>query len=145
VVQQHQEITMIAAHPEDICRLFRLFMAHGDLEAVLRLYDDEAVFLNQSREPRTMREDLRSELAPFAAARTRFDYDIRQITETGGIALMHTLWTLTAPSPMKVYAIEVARRQEDGGWRWLIGDPYTVGWEFPGRASAGPDEQVLVE
>jgi hypothetical protein len=31
---------------------------------------------------------------------------------------------------MLVYAIEVARRQADGTWRWLIGDPYTVGKEF---------------
>jgi hypothetical protein len=30
---------------------------------------------------------------------------------------------------MTVYAIEVARRQADGTWRWLIGDPYTVGRE----------------
>ena len=25
-----------------------------------------------------------------------------------------------------VYAIEVARRQPDGTWRWLIGDPFTL-------------------
>jgi hypothetical protein len=28
---------------------------------------------------------------------------------------------------MSVYAIEVARRQPDGTWRWLIGDPFTIG------------------
>jgi hypothetical protein len=28
---------------------------------------------------------------------------------------------------MAVYAIEVARRQRDGTWRWLIGDPFMVG------------------
>jgi hypothetical protein len=30
---------------------------------------------------------------------------------------------------MSVYAIEVAGRQPDGTWRWLIGDPFTVGRE----------------
>jgi hypothetical protein len=30
------------------------------------------------------------------------------------------------PQPMSGYAIEVARRQPDGTWRWLIGDPFTV-------------------
>jgi hypothetical protein len=43
------------------------------------------------------------------------------------IALMHTEWKVSAPEPMSVYAIEVARRQPDGTWRWLIGDPFTVG------------------
>jgi hypothetical protein len=28
---------------------------------------------------------------------------------------------------LSLYAIEVARRQSDGTWRWLIGDPFTVG------------------
>ena len=28
---------------------------------------------------------------------------------------------------MSVYAIEVARRQPDGTWRWVIGDPFTLG------------------
>jgi hypothetical protein len=27
---------------------------------------------------------------------------------------------------MSVHAIEVARRQPDGTWYWLIGDPFTV-------------------
>jgi hypothetical protein len=45
-------------------------------------------------------------------------------------ALMHTEWTVSGPEPMKVYAIEVARRQQDGSWCWLIGDPFTVSREF---------------
>jgi ketosteroid isomerase-like protein len=66
-------------------------------------------------------------LAPLAAAQTRFDYTIRQIIQSGDIALMHTDWQVTSPQPMSTYAIEVARRQPDGTWRWLIGDPFTVG------------------
>jgi hypothetical protein len=27
---------------------------------------------------------------------------------------------------MTQHAVEVARRQADGTWRWLIGDPFTV-------------------
>jgi hypothetical protein len=47
----------------------------------------------------------------------------------GNVALMHTEWTVSEPQPMTAYAIEVARRQPDGTWCWLIGDPYTVGRE----------------
>lgn len=120
---------MPAMTPEDICRLFQRFMAKGDLDAVMSVYDPEAVFLNQSREVTKSREDLRRQLAPLVAAKTKFEFDIKQVIQTDDIALMHTAWKVTAPQPMTVYAIEVARRQADGTWRWLIGDPYTVARE----------------
>jgi uncharacterized protein (TIGR02246 family) len=121
---------MPATNPEEICRLFQQYMAEGDLESALSVYDPDAVFLNQSRDVSKGREGLRQELAPLAAMKVRFDFKVKQVIETGDIALMHTEWTVSGPEPMKVYAIEVARRQQDGSWRWLIGDPFTVGREF---------------
>jgi uncharacterized protein (TIGR02246 family) len=121
---------MPATNPEEICRLFQQYMAEGDLESALSVYDPDAVFLNQSRDISKGREGLRQELAPLAAMKVRFDFKVKQVIETGDIALMHTEWTVSGPEPMKVYAIEVARRQQDGSWRWLIGDPFTVGREF---------------
>jgi ketosteroid isomerase-like protein len=105
-------------------------MAEGDVDAALSVYDPEAVFVNQSGEVTKGRLDLRQELAPLAAMKARFDFTIKQVIETGDIALMHTEWTVSGPQPMQVYAIEVARRQADGTWCWLIGDPFTVGREF---------------
>ena len=118
---------MPATSPEDICRLFKEFMAQGDLDAVLSVYDSDAVFLNQSREATKSREDLRRVLAPLAAAKTVFDFNIKQIVQADDIALMHTEWKQSAPEPMTVYAIEVAHRQRDGSWRGLIRDPFTLG------------------
>ena len=120
---------MPATSPEEICRLFKEAMAKGDLDAVLSVYDPEAVFLNPSREVTRSREELRRELVPLVAAKTVFEYDVRQVVQADGIALMHTKWKVSAAQPMTVYAIEVARRQPDGSWRWLIGDPHTVGRE----------------
>ena len=37
---------MPAKSPEDICRLFQHYMAEGDIDSVLSLYDPEAVFPN---------------------------------------------------------------------------------------------------
>jgi ketosteroid isomerase-like protein len=118
---------MSAKSPEEICRLFQQSIAAGDLNSLLSLYDPEAAFLNQSGEVKTGEAGLREVLAPLAAAQARFDYTIRQIIQSGDIALMHTDWQVTSPQPMSTYAIEVARRQPDGTWRWLIGDPFTVG------------------
>ena len=118
---------MLAKSPEEICRLFQQYMAEGDLDSVLSVYDPEAVFLNQSGEVKQGRDGLRQELAPFAAMKAIFAFNIKHVIQSGDIALMHTEWQVSAPQPMSVYAIEVARRQSDGTWRWLIGDPFTVG------------------
>lgn len=117
---------MAAQKPEQICELFKRYMAEGDLKALLSLYDPEAVFLNRSGEVKRGRQELRDELIPFASANAVFDFDIKQIIQSGDIALMHTRWTVSSPQTMSVYAIEVARRQQDGTWCWLIGDPFTV-------------------
>ena len=119
---------MSAQSPEEICSFFQRYMAAGDLDSVLSLYEREAVFLNASGEMRRGEQELRRELAPMAEAQTQFDFKIRQIIHAGDIALMHTDWTITSGQElMSVFAIEVARRQADGSWRWLIGDPFTVG------------------
>jgi ketosteroid isomerase-like protein len=118
---------MPAKRPPEICHLFRQYMAQGDVDSLLSLYDEEAVFLTRSRETKKGRPGLREELAPLAAARAIFEFDIKQIIQSGDVALMHTQWQVSSPEPMSVYAIEVARRQPDGTWCWLIGDPFTVG------------------
>ena len=119
---------MAANSPEEICRLFQMYMAEGNLEGLLSIYDPEAVFLNQSGERKEGRPGLREVLAPLVAAKTNFDFTILQVIRSGDIALMHTRWRqLHSPEPSSMHAIEVARRQADGTWCWLIGDPFTVG------------------
>ena len=118
---------MSAKSPEEICRLFQHYMAEGDIDSVLSVYDPEAVFLNQSGEVKKGEAGLRQELAPFAARKAVFNFDIKQVIQSGDIALMHTEWKVSSPQQMSVYAIEVAGRQPDGTWRWLIGDPFTIG------------------
>jgi uncharacterized protein (TIGR02246 family) len=118
---------MPAHSPEDICRLFQQSMAAGDLDAVLSVFDPEAVLVNSSGEVTQGRDGLRQELAPVAAVKTRVAFTIKQVIRSGDIALMHTEWQVSFPLPTSVYAIAVARRQKDGTWCWLIGDPCTVG------------------
>jgi len=130
---------MPAKSPEEICRLFQQYMAEGDIESLLSIYDPEAVFLTQSGELKRG-QGLREQLASFAAAKAQFDFNIKQVIQSGDIALMHTDWKVSSPQQMFVYAIEVARRQPDGTWRWLIGDPFTVGRRTVSGTSVARDE-----
>jgi len=119
---------MHAESPEDICRLFQSCMARGDIEAILGLYDAEIAFVNEAGVVKSGLRELRAELAPLAAATPRFDFEVKQVARSGDIALMHTWWMVSSNGrePRSVHAIEVARRQPDGAWRWIIGDPFTV-------------------
>ena len=101
------------------------------MEGLLSIYDDQVVFVTAEGKTKRGKQELRQELLPLASTKVRFEFRIKQIAQTGDIALMHTLWDVSSPQPMSSYAIEVARRQADGTWRWLIGDPFTVGRRDP--------------
>lgn len=120
---------MNARSPEDICRLFQEHMAGGEIDAVLCLYDPGVAFVNEAGEVKSGLDALRKELAPVAARKPRFGFEVKQIARSGDIALVHTWWSVCfdGHEPLSVHAIEVAGRQPDGAWRWLIGDPFTVG------------------
>jgi hypothetical protein len=55
---------MLARSPQEICSLFQRYMAEGNLESVLDLYDPEAVFIKEMGEVTDGREALKAELAP---------------------------------------------------------------------------------
>ena len=120
---------MHARSPEEICQLFQQRMDRGDVDALLSLYDRQVAFVNEAGEVKSGIDALREELAPVAARKPRFDFEVKQIALSGDIAVMHTWWTVSSDGhePLSVHAIEVARRQPDDSWRWLIGDPFTVG------------------
>jgi ketosteroid isomerase-like protein len=122
---------MPARTPEEICHLFRRYMSDGDIDSVLALYDPSVAFRNRSGEVKRGKKELEEELLPLAVARASFEFDVLELIEAGEIALMHTTWRISSPAPVSLYALEVARRQPDGTWAWLIGDPYTVGSERP--------------
>jgi hypothetical protein len=69
----------------------------GDLDSVLTLYDADVVFLNQCGKVRKGIAELREELVPLAAAKTVFDFSIKQIIQSGDVALMHTRWNVWSP------------------------------------------------
>lgn len=54
---------MSARSPEEICPLFQQFMAAGDVESLLSLYEPEAVILSRSREAQRGNLRLRQQLA----------------------------------------------------------------------------------
>ncbi len=117
---------MSARSPEAWGELFQQFMRDGDVEAVLSLYERDAAFANRSGRVRHGHAELRAEFAPLAAMKTDFTFSAKKIVQSGDIALIHNQWRTTSPRDESGYAIEVLRRQPDGSWLLVIGDPFTV-------------------
>ncbi len=64
---------MAATSPDQICDLFKQYMAEGDIEAVLSIYDPAVAFLNRSGTVVRGKQGLRAELVPLAGAKTAFE------------------------------------------------------------------------
>jgi len=133
--------TMDPRTPEDWWPLFQAAMRAGDVEAVLRLYEPEAVFASPGDHLLTGHAELRKVLEPLAQARADFHYTVVKIIQTGVLALVHTETRMTRPQPTSGYALEVLRRQPDGHWLLAIGDPFTIGERLAsstGKGAPGP-------
>ena len=54
-------------------------MGRGDVDALLSLYDRQVAFVNEAGEVKSGLAALREELAPVAARRPRFDFEVKQV------------------------------------------------------------------
>ena len=118
--------TIVARSPETWGDAFQQAMRQGDVDAVLSLYEPNASFSSPAGEVRGGHAALREAFAPQAAARAEFNFRIKHVVQSGELALVHTEWRTTRPQEASGYALEVLRRQPDGRWLLVIGDPFTV-------------------
>jgi ketosteroid isomerase-like protein len=114
---------MAANTPEELETLARDYARTGDLAAWVSLFEPGAVCLDMDGEI-VQGHVLRDNLAEFAAMKPEFEMKTRVIN-AGDIALIHNEWSEPAHS-MSGYAIQVARRQQDGTWRYVIDDLFTI-------------------
>jgi uncharacterized protein (TIGR02246 family) len=115
--------------PEDWPRQFAERLNAGDVDAVMELYDPEARFVAPSGEILEGRDRIRDKVAALVGAKTIFQSSVVQAITAGDIAQLYTDFDGTALDPsgktveVQSRAIEVLRRQPDGSWLLIIGDP----------------------
>jgi uncharacterized protein (TIGR02246 family) len=121
-----------AAHtPEECDHLLNEYLAAGDLDAIVELYEPGATFVTQDRAVKVGRDAIREAFTAFAAARPRLRADIVMTLRNGDdLAVLYNDWTLSARTPdgqtqeMSGKAIEVVCRQGDGSWKFAVDDPF---------------------
>jgi uncharacterized protein (TIGR02246 family) len=121
---------MPAHTPEELPPLFaRAFSAH-DLEAALALYEPEATLIAQPGQVVTGTEAIREALSGLLALKPKYELEFKKAFQAGDIALLFSEWTLSATDPdgnaieMAGRTADVARRQPNGTWLFVIDDPY---------------------
>jgi uncharacterized protein (TIGR02246 family) len=113
-------------------------MRDGDAEALLRLYEPEAVIADADGQIQSGHAGVRKLTRPLVEAKANFDFTVKKIIQSGDLALLHTEVRITGPRMSSGYALEVLRRQPDGRWLLALGDPFTVGATIRGAVQATP-------
>jgi uncharacterized protein (TIGR02246 family) len=123
-------MSTISPHkPEDWPRQFVEHFNAGDLDAVMSLYEPEARFVTRSGETLVGRDAIRKVLGGLIEAKTQFQSRVVRTAIVGDIAQLYTDFEGTRVDdagktiPVRNKAIEVLRRQSDGSWKLIMGDP----------------------
>ena len=125
---------MPATTAEETHRLWTDAFKRGDVDALLDLYEDRAVFLAQPGEPVVRGKDaIREVLGAFGAMGGTFNMERTNVVEGEGVAVIYSKWTLKGASDPEGNSLELAgettdvvRRQSDATWLFAIDNPWGV-------------------
>ncbi len=96
-----------------------------DLDALMALYAPDASMVVLDGSTVTGTEAIREQWAGVLEMNGQMTLRSRYVIETGDLAILSNEWTLTAgDQSLSAVTAEVARRQPDGGWLYVIDHPF---------------------
>jgi uncharacterized protein (TIGR02246 family) len=96
-----------------------------DLDGLMALYAPDAAMVLPDGSTVTGTEAIREQWAGLLAMKGRMTLRSRYAIEAGDLAILSNEWTFTAGElTMGATTAEVARRQADGGWLYVIDHPF---------------------
>lgn len=122
-------MSVTARSPEDLDRLFLDRANSGDVEGIVALYEEPALLVGPDGPRLTTRDELRQLYRSLLDGSRRFDGEVRPALRLGELALTSTRFRRAVPgaAPLQSATAEVARRQPDGSWLWVIDQPDVLG------------------
>jgi ketosteroid isomerase-like protein len=109
-----------AREPEDLDRLFLERANAGDVDGVVALYEPDAVLAFAPGQVAVGTDAIRRVYAELLVSPPVFTGEVRPAIRNGDIAITSTTRAGNA-------TVEVARRQADGTWLWMLDQPNVMG------------------
>jgi uncharacterized protein (TIGR02246 family) len=119
-----------ARRAEDVHAEFSRAFAARDLDALVDLYEPDAVLVPQPMKVVRGRAAIREALAAFLAMDAKFEMRVERVLDAGDVALVLTTWRLSGTAPgggpvdLSGRSRDVVRRRPDGRWLIAIDDPW---------------------
>jgi uncharacterized protein (TIGR02246 family) len=96
-----------------------------DLDALMALYEPDASMVVLDGSTATGTEAIREQWAGVLEMKGQMTLRSRYAIEAGDLAILSNEWTLTAgDQSLSAVTAEVARRQPDGGWLYVVDHPF---------------------
>src|SRR5882762_4287673 len=121
---------MPAYSPAEIHSLFQHAFNLGDVEALIALYEPNAVYVINGQNA-IGRENIREAFQSLLPTRGLMTLETRAVVVSQqGLALLHGGWVIEpltggAELATRGLSTEVVRKQQDGTWLFVIDIPYT--------------------
>ena len=116
--------------PEDMGQSFAEAFNSGNVDAVLALYESNAVVVPQPGQLASGTDAIREALKGFLALKGKLALESRYCIRAGDTALTSSKWSLRGTGPdgkpveMAGKSAEVVRRQKDGRWLYILDHPF---------------------
>jgi ketosteroid isomerase-like protein len=117
---------MPATTPEQIHRLFEGLFNAGDIDGLMELYEPDAALIAQPGSVAHGSGQVRAALQGFLALKGSITLDTKLVVTVGDLAYLSNTWSLRGTGPdgnpvaLGATTAEVAQRQVDGTWRYVI-------------------------
>lgn len=114
--------------PEQLHLHFRRAFNRHDLDAVVALYEPEAILVGPGA-PAVGREAIRALYQHVFAAQPTIELETLSVNQVGDLAMLHGRWQMRraandAEQTSEGRNTEVARLQSDGRWLFVIDHPF---------------------
>ena len=114
----------------DIDPAFQKAFNSGDVDNLLKLYDDQSVLVAEPGKPVRGLENIKQALMGFLALKLPIQLTVRRVYENGDIGFCVADWSIVGKAPdgkdVKVggTSAEVVKKTSDGNWVYVIDSPY---------------------